>query len=153
MKEYILKYDQYNVCVYENGSGSLPLVLLHGGGLDSALLSWKEVMSCLPDKYTVYAIDLLGYGKSDRPEDISGDLFYQKHIACVENITAQWGLDQFCLSGLSMGGAISIGFALKNPDKVRALIPVDSWGLVSKMPHQAFYYWFVNIFRILIRII
>lgn len=45
MKEYTLKYNQYNICVYENGSGSIPFVLLHGAGLDSALLSWQEVMS------------------------------------------------------------------------------------------------------------
>lgn len=144
MKEYVLKCNQYNIAVYENGSGNIPLVLLHGGGVDSAMLSWREIMNSIPEQYVVYAIDLLGYGKSDRPEGMKGELFYQKHISVVESVVDQLHLNKFVLSGLSMGGAISIGYSLKNPDKVTALIPVDSWGLVSKMPMHSVYYWFVN---------
>jgi len=144
MKEYLLKCDQGNIAVYENGTGNIPLVLLHGGGLDSAMLSWREIMNSMPEQYTVYAIDLLGYGKSDRPESMEGESFYPKHISAVESVVDQLHLNKFVLSGLSMGGAISIGYTLKNPDKVIALIPVDSWGLVSKMPMHSFYYWYVN---------
>lgn len=144
MKEYMMKCDLYNVAVYENGSGNIPLVLLHGGGVDSAMLSWREIMNSIPKQYVVYAIDLLGYGKSDRPDGMMGELFYKKHISVVESVVEQLHLDKFILSGLSMGGAISIGYSLKNPDKVIALIPVDSWGLVSKMPMHSLYYWYVN---------
>jgi pimeloyl-ACP methyl ester carboxylesterase len=144
MKEYFLTCNQYNIAVYESGAGNIPLVLLHGGGVDSAMLSWREVMSAMPEQYTIYAIDLLGYGKSDRPEGMEGKSFYEKHISALESIVDKLHLDKFVLSGLSMGGAISIGYALKNPDKVIALIPVDSWGLVSKMPMHGFYYWYVN---------
>ena len=144
MKEYILKCNQYNIAVYESGLGNIPLVLLHGGGVDSAMLSWRETMNSMPEQYSVYAIDLLGYGKSDKPEGMRGESFYQKHIAAVERVVDQLHLDKFVLSGISMGGAISIGYTLKNPDKVTALIPVDSWGLVSKMPMHSFYYWYVN---------
>lgn len=144
MKEYMLKYNQYNVAVYENGMGNIPILLLHGGGVDSAMLSWREIMNSMPEKYIVYAIDLLGYGKSDRPEDMEGEEFYQKHISAVESVVKQLHLSKFVLSGLSMGGAISIGYTLKSPNKVAALIPVDSWGLVSKMQIHGFYYWYVN---------
>jgi len=108
------------------------------------MLSWREIMNSMPEQYAVYAIDLLGYGKSDRPKEMVGESFYQKHILAVESVVDQLHLDKFVLSGLSMGGAISIGYTLKNPDKVTALIPVDSWGLVSKMPMHSFYYWYVN---------
>ena len=47
MKEYHLKYNNYNICIYENGKGEIPIVLLHGAGLDSAMLSWKEVINLL----------------------------------------------------------------------------------------------------------
>lgn len=144
MKEHILKCNQYNVAVYENGSGNIPLVLLHGTGVDSAMISWREIMNSMTELYIVYAIDLLGYGKSDRPEGMVGESFYQKHISVVESVVEQLHLSNFVLSGLSMGGAISIGYTLRNPDKVTALIPVDSWGLVSKMPMHSFYYWCVN---------
>ena len=144
MKEYYLRYNKHNICIYENGKGEIPIVLLHGAGLDSSMLSWKEVMNLLPSDYTVYAIDLLGYGKSDKPENMSGDLFYKNHIDCLENIINQLKLDEFILSGISMGGAISIGYTLKNPNKIKALIPVDSWGLSSRMPFHRLYYWYVN---------
>lgn len=144
MKEYYLKYNNHNICIYENGKGEIPIVLLHGAGLDSAMLSWKEVINLLPNNYTVYAIDLLGYGNSDKPENMSGDGFYKNHIDCLENIINQLKIDNFILSGISMGGAISIGYTLKNPNKVNALIPVDSWGLSSKMPFHKLYYWYIH---------
>jgi len=144
MKEYSLRHLQSNVHVYQSGSGPIPLLLLHGGGLDSAMLSWKEVMCLLPEAYTVYAIDLLGYGKSDKPDDLAGDAFYEKHFACIEDIVSQLGLTRFCLSGISLGGAFAIGYALRRPDQIAALIPVDAWGLVKKMPCHWFYYWFIH---------
>ncbi len=144
MKEHVLKCNGYNIAVYESGSGHIPLVLLHGGGVDSAMLSWRETMDFMPEQYTLYAIDLLGYGKSDRPEEMKGETFYQKHISAIESTVDQLHLDKFALSGLSMGGAIAIGYALKNPDRVTMLIPVDSWGLVSRMPMHGLYYWYVH---------
>lgn len=144
MREYYLKYENHKICIYENGKGKIPIVLIHGAGLDSAMFSWKEVMSLLPSDYTSYAIDLFGYGKSDKPENMAGDSFYKNHIDCLESIINQLQLDEFVLSGISMGGAISIGYTLKNPQKVKALIPVDSWGLASKMPFHRLCYWYIN---------
>jgi pimeloyl-ACP methyl ester carboxylesterase len=43
-----------------------------------------------------------------------------------------------------MRGAISIGYTLRNPNKVKALIPVDSWGISSKMPFHRLCYWYVH---------
>jgi len=144
MKEFTLKHGQYDIHVYQNGDGMIPLVLLHGAGLDSAMLSWSEVMQALPDDFTAYAVDMLGYGKSDKPDDMTGDSFYEKHLACLEDVVSQLGLTRFCLSGISLGGAFAIGYALRRPDQVGALIPVDAWGLVSKMPCHWFYDWYVH---------
>ena len=146
MEEFYLKNNGQNICVYKKSGGPVSVLLLHGAGLDSAMLSWREVIDLFPEKYTVYAIDLLGYGKSDRPCNMAGDSFYQQHIGTVEAVVRQLQLDQFVLSGLSMGGAIAIGYALKNPAQVKALVPVDSWGLVQKMPMHKLYYWYVNSF-------
>ena len=63
MREYFLKYNDYDICIYEYGDGQIPIVLLHGAGIDCDLLSWGEVMNLLKDNYKVYAIDLIGYGK------------------------------------------------------------------------------------------
>lgn len=144
MEEFSLRHRQYDIRVYKSGSGMIPLVLLHGGGLDSAMLSWKEVMAALPEAYTAYAIDMLGYGKSSKPDDMAGGEFYEKHLACLEDVVSQLGLSRFCLSGILLGGAFAIGYALRRPEQVAALISVDAWGLVSRMPCHWFYYWFVH---------
>jgi len=144
MNERILSLAGMNLTVYQQGAGEIPLVFLHGAGVDSAMLSWREVMACLPERYTAYAIDLPGYGHSDRPDGMEGPAFYEKHIAAVESVVDTLGLNTFVLSGLSMGGAISIGYALAHPGRVAALVPVDSWGLVSRMPMNGLYYWSLN---------
>ena len=43
-----------------------------------------------------------------------------------------------------MGGAIAIGFALRYPELVKALIPVDTWGVSEKIPFHRFSYWYVK---------
>lgn len=130
--------------VYHKGSGSKNVVLIHGSGCDCAMLSWKEVIKCFPKDYNVYAIDLFGYGKSSRVDDLCGKDFYDRHIKSVKETVDLIGLNDFVLAGLSMGGSISIGFALKYPEKVKLLMPVDSWGLSKKLPLHKLSYWMMN---------
>jgi len=144
MKEWTLSLSGMSIAVYQHGAGEVPLLLLHGGGVDSAMLSWRDVMMCMPERYTVYAIDLPGYGNSSRPKDMEGPDFYQKHIAAVDSVVDTLGLKTFALSGLSMGGAIGIGYALAHLERVAALVPVDSWGLVRRMPMNGLYHWCVH---------
>lgn len=130
--------------LYEMGSGSTTVLLLHGAGLDSAMLSWQEVMPLFATHCRVLALDLPGYGNSARPADLEGPEFYPRHLTALHEAVQQLGLHQFVLVGLSMGGALAIGYALAHPQEVTALVPVDSWGLVGKMPMHRFYYWYVN---------
>lgn len=55
-----------NVACHVAGSGKETIVLLHGAGVDSAMLSWGEVIPLLAQRYRVIAPDLPGYGDSDR---------------------------------------------------------------------------------------
>lgn len=146
MRETVVQWQGYHIMVYSKseGEGRIPLVLLHGGGVDSALLSWREVMALLPDEYAMYAIDLPGYGQSDRPEGMEGVDFYPRLISALETVADYLGLRQFVLSGLSMGGAVAIGYALRHPERVSALIPVDTWGLVHRMPLHRLLFVCVN---------
>lgn len=101
-------HTQYgNLHVYKKGNGERKVLLLHGGGCDSAMLSWKEVMEQFGEQYTVYAPDLLGYGKSDGYEGICGERFFEIHIACIKELIGQLKLESYVLIGLSMGGAIA----------------------------------------------
>lgn len=49
-----------------NGGSEPPVILLHGGGLDRAALSWKHTISALAADRRVYAPDWPGFGERDR---------------------------------------------------------------------------------------
>ena len=144
MNEQYIFTSYGTVHLYSRGHGPKPLVLLHGAGCDNAMLSWREVMELFPvDEYTVYAPDHLGYGLSDKPTDLVGSHFYQTHIACLKEVVDHLELTSFGLVGLSMGGAIAIGFSLLYPERVKVLFPVAPWGLSFRFPYQAPAHWYI----------
>lgn len=140
----ILNTQYGNIATYRKGAGPKTVLLLHGAGCDSTMLSWREVFNAFSDDFSVYAFDFLGYGHSDRADDLVGDQFFDTHIECVKCVVTHYGLSDFALAGLSMGGAIAIGYALRYPEDVRVLIPVDTWGVSEKMPFHRFSYWYVK---------
>lgn len=101
-------------------------------------------MQELAGEYTLFAPDLLGYGQSSRPEHIRGRDFYRIHIDSLRQLTQALGLGSFLLAGLSMGGAIAIGYALQYPTQVKALFPVDSWGLSPTLPWPRLTRWYIH---------
>ena len=109
----LIKTQYGNIAAYKKGTGAKTVLLLHGGGCDSTMLSWTEVFDAFTEDFSVYAIDFLGYGGSDKADGLVGETFYDVHIACVKSAVDYFGLSDFALAGLSMGGAVAIGFALK----------------------------------------
>lgn len=107
------------------------VVLLHGGGIDSATLSWRELIPALSDDYRVLAPDLPGYGESDTPERIPTTDYY---VRVLERFLDAEDVDSAALVGASMGGGIAIGYALSHPERVDAVVAVDSYGLGGKVP-------------------
>lgn len=144
IEKEIVKTQYGNIMTYRKGSGEKRVLLLHGTGCDSAMLSWREVFNSFTDDYSVYAFDFLGYGNSDRADNLIGDSFYNVHIECVKAVVEHYNIADYVLVGLSMGGAVAIGFTLACPEKVKALVPIDSWGLSEKMPFHHISYWYIN---------
>lgn len=144
MNESDIKTSYGTIHVYRSGTGGKNIILLHGSGCDNAMLSWFEVIQSFSDEYTIYAPDLLGYGKSDKPDDLCGEKFYDIHIQSIKQLTDYLGLDKFILAGLSMGGAIAIGYAIKYPMQVQMLFPVDTWGISPSIPFHHFSFWYIH---------
>eukprot|EP00051_Salpingoeca_urceolata_P005358 m.72619 g.72619 ORF g.72619 m.72619 type:complete len:448 (+) comp14260_c0_seq1:248-1591(+) len=107
-----------------------PLVLLHGFGGGIGL--WSLNIDELSKQYRVYAIDLLGFGRSSRPKIAH----LPKSVAESEDLVVEtleaWrkavGLDRFYLAGHSFGGYQAGLYALRHPHRVSHLIFVDPWG-------------------------
>ncbi len=110
---------------YEGGSGA-PVVLVHG--LGSRAEDWANLMQQLKRAgFHVYAIDLLGYGRSARPADASYSI--PEEAQYVEEFLAQHGLQKVNLVGWSMGGWVAMRVALDQPARIARLVLCDSAGI------------------------
>lgn len=115
--------DNTVVHYLEAGQGPL-LVLVHG--LGSSADVWRDSMRLLARSYRVVALDLPGYGKSDRPR---ADYSIEYQASALADFLDALEQGKAALAGNSMGGWIAALVALNRPEKVSHLILVDSAGL------------------------
>jgi pimeloyl-ACP methyl ester carboxylesterase len=123
--------DGHRIHYREAGSGH-PVVLLHGGIIDAASVSWPPVLDRLAPDHRVVAPDLLGYGESDVP---SGPYSISRHATVVADAIEALELGPVTLVGLSMGGGVAMQVALERPDIVERLVPIDPFGLGRELPN------------------
>ena len=109
----------------DEGKGDGPiLVLLHGS--NASLQTWEPWVKRLGMKYRVISLDQIGHGLTGpNPSD---DYSTAAFVNTLDRALAKIGVDHFALAGNSMGGAVAWNYALAHPDKVNALILVDSGG-------------------------
>jgi pimeloyl-ACP methyl ester carboxylesterase len=107
----------------EKGTGT-PLILIHG--FTSSTYSWKDVFEPLAKNYRVIAVDLKGFGFSGKPD---GDYTRRAQAILVAHLLDYLKIDKAWLVGNSMGGEVSLNFALQNPQRVAGLILIDSAGV------------------------
>lgn len=107
-----------------------PLLLIHGlGGRGT---NWVTMIPQLVHSgFHVYAIDLLGYGASDKPMD--GDFTLSGEERTVLGMMDALHIAQPDVAGWSMGGWIATKLALDHPDRVRRLLLYDSAGMYVQM--------------------
>lgn len=135
------------------------MVLIHG--IAASLYDWVNMMPELAAHgYHAYALDLLGHGESYKPGDPQ-----EYHVEALfrhfTNWVAQLGLNTpLLLVGHSLGGYLSLQFALRFPARVRGLVLIDPFydikqlspwlRLVRRRPHlgakamQAVPEWLIN---------
>ena len=118
---------------YLAGGRGLPLVLVHG--LEGSAENWFRLMPpLLRNGYRVYALDLLGFGRSDRP-DVNYSISRQAEI--LAQFFDSQGLARADLGGWSMGGWVALQFALAHPERVRRIFLADSAGITFDIPFES----------------
>jgi pimeloyl-ACP methyl ester carboxylesterase len=103
-----------------NGRGR-PIIFLHGW-LGSWGL-WQETMDFLSGQYRTYALDFWGFGESGKK---SGTFTVADFVSMVGQFMENLGINKAPLVGHSMGGTVSLSFALQNPDKVSKVVVIGS---------------------------
>ena len=112
------------------GTGSPTVVFLHGLMTSSA--SWGKILSTAADGRPAVAVDLPGFGDSDRPWPYDYTVGGQSaHLLRFLDVR---GIDRAILIGNSLGGAVALLTAAAQPDRIRALVLVDAASPVSSMP-------------------
>lgn len=106
--------------------GGIPLVLVHGFADRGE--SWAPMLKRLKRAgFHVYAPDLLGFGRSPKPEN--GDYSMQGQARFVYDFIQALGLQKTHLGGWSMGGWVVLDLAHEHPEIVNRVVVFDSAGL------------------------
>lgn len=122
------------VQMFAAGSPALPpVVLLHGGMLDTSALTWHQLVPALSSGHRVHAIDLPRHGGS-RPwiQLVDQDVLER----LIDAVFDQLGLERAALVGHSLGGGAAIGYALKRPDRVSCAVISAPGGIGAKRKAQ-----------------
>lgn len=109
------------------GQGA-PVVLIHGSGPGvSAWANWRLNLEALAERNTVYALDMVGFGFTERPDGITYGLqTWREHfLGFVDAV----GLDTFSLVGNSFGGALALSVATTVPERVDKLVLMGAVGV------------------------
>ncbi len=104
---------------YSVTGGGPPVVLVHGWLSSSRV--WEPLANRLAQRFTVYALDLAGFGDSDKP--ISGyGIRYGSRLLYA--FCAHFGLTRVTVVGHDIGGTIAVKLAADHPDVVGRLVLV-----------------------------
>lgn len=116
------------VMLYRAGArGAEPVVLVHGLGPNGAR-DWASVVPALAGRYDVWALDLPGFGRSDKGNELYSPDNYAR---LIEQAVAPRAGKPFTLVGHSMGAAVALGYAARHPERVRRLVLVDMAGVLQ----------------------
>lgn len=112
---------------HDAGSGD-PVIMLHGSGPGvSAWANWRLNLPVLAERFRVLAPDIVGFGHTERPEDVRYSLrTWTDH---VWDFADAMGLERFSLVGNSLGGRISLEMAAERPERIAGMVLMGSPGV------------------------
>ena len=124
------------------GSGTPPVLFIHGLG-SSGYIEWRFNLSVIARGHRVFAPDLPGFGRSEKPAARYGIPFFAR---TVERYMESRKLRSAVVVGTSLGGRIALEVALRYPERVERLVLVNALGLGR--PQVQLYYGLVMLPRV-----
>jgi pimeloyl-ACP methyl ester carboxylesterase len=116
--------DRDGVRIYYeiHGEGSV-ILLSHGYSATSEM--WRGQIAALSRRHKLVVWDMRGHGRTDYPEDPS-EYSEAKTVADMAALLDAVGAESATVGGLSLGGYMSLAFHLAHPERVRALLIIDT---------------------------
>lgn len=126
-KEYpftsrFFKVNGQNLHYIDEGRGE---VLLFVHGTPSWSFDFRNVVKALSANYRCIAIDHIGFGLSDKPEDY--DYSTLNHSQTLEKFILAMDLHDLTLVVHDFGGPIGLNFAIRHPERIKNLVILNSW--------------------------
>lgn len=124
------------VALYAEEAGEGPIVLLIHG-LGASAFTWRHIVPDLARTHRVIALDLKGFGRSDKPLDQAYAAKDQAEL--VAGFIRKRGLEQVTLVGHSFGGAVAVRTAVLlagEPGRIARLAVIDSPVLPNALPRH-----------------
>jgi pimeloyl-ACP methyl ester carboxylesterase len=107
------------------------ILFIHG--LGSSADRWLDIPDALSMYYHTIAVDLIGFGRSDKPKDLNYTIekFSQFLSEFIEKIGLSGDDRKITLVGHSLGGYIAVEFAIRNMVLIEKLVLLDSSGFLK----------------------
>lgn len=138
-KDFDNKFEYSNEIILNYrviGSGNTPILFLHGFGTSS--LSWDDIIPFFDkSKFTMYLVDLKGFGLSSKPDDDRYSIDNQADI--ILNFIYKMSLNDLILVGHSYGGGIALLMTIKEQENqdfpfISKMILIDSAAYNGNIP-------------------
>ena len=133
MSDTFVRVNTLNIHLQSAGKGK-PLVLIHG--FMGMAFDWRFNITELGKHFSVFAMDLPGFGLSDKPLDF--DYSSKGYADFITSFIDVLNVHKVALIGNSMGGQIALMTALEYPGCVSELVLVDSGGYPQSVEFKPF---------------
>ncbi|MDH4120649.1 MAG: alpha/beta fold hydrolase [Deltaproteobacteria bacterium] len=133
--------QNHRLAYREEGQGP---VLLFVHGTPTSSFEYVELFHRLKPAFRCVAMDMLGFGESDKPKD--GDYSLSGHTDRLRLFIRYLSLDEFHLVLHDFGGVIGLPVALEMKNKVRSLTLMNTWAwpLIETQPSLRFQQWLMK---------
>jgi pimeloyl-ACP methyl ester carboxylesterase len=119
-----VRVGNINTRYWAVGDKGSAVVLVHG--LGGFVENWVYNIDALAQRHRVYAMDLVGFGRSDKTP-LTHDLNHL--VRFINDFMKTQNIEKAGLVGNSLGGGLVLQFALNFPEKVTKLVLVDNAGM------------------------
>ncbi len=124
LEDRYIRVGGINTRYWTAGEKGSAVVLVHG--LGGFIENWVHNIDALAQRHRVYAMDLVGFGRSDKTP-LTRDL--NVLVRFINDFIGTLGIEKASLVGNSLGGGLVLAFALEYPEKVEKLVLIGNAGM------------------------